>query len=717
MNVWRRLVVVAALLVGCVPGGPSVRAETIDGEFDGIGQLEPGRVYDLPVLGRAGVPATHIDSVALNVTVTNPWAPGYLTVWPTGEPQPASSNLNFVRAQTVPNTVVVKVGVDGKVSLALFGSRADVIVDVLGWFTTGGGFTGLTPARLMDSRADGVTVDGSARATGKLLGGTNFELTVGGRGGVPADAGTVVLNVTLTNPTASGYLTVWPTGQPRPNASNLNVVPGETRPNLVIVPLGAGGQVSMFLFSGAADVVVDVFGWFEQGGEFRGVTPARLMDSRADGTTVDGAMRATGVLRAGEPIDLLVTGRGGVPSNATSVALNVTVTNPTDAAYLTVYPSGAPRPTASNLNVLRGQTVPNLVLAGVGDGGKVSVFLNKGSADVVIDVLGYVVAPTGYAGMNPTRLMETRGEWITYPMPVGSEPGSIAFDGSSMWVASRVYGGLSRVDPASGATERVAMPNPLDTPQVVLFDGRYVWAAGSNSSSIAKFDPVSGRLSTFSARGAHPRYLASDGQYLWFTDAQQAVIVRVDRSTGSQRRFTVPFDPASIGQPVALGGWLWFPVFGPGSGTGWIGGLDMTTGAVTRFEVPGLSSWALTTDGALLWAVAVDRTGYLGFSLIDPITGVTVRSSSFGATQTFFARQLMFDGKYVWAVSDFGSQLARVDVASGQVKLFAPYVDALAPNELPLPYVPNSPYAITTDGTYLWTANLGDSLTRVPRSL
>ncbi|MEZ5249996.1 MAG: hypothetical protein R2713_12525 [Ilumatobacteraceae bacterium] len=99
----------------------------------------------MTVSGRGGVPATGVDSVALNVTVTNPWDAGYLTVWPTGQPRPTASNLNFVRAQTVPNMVVVPVGANGQVSLYLSGGSADVVVDVLGWFPTGGEFHGLTP--------------------------------------------------------------------------------------------------------------------------------------------------------------------------------------------------------------------------------------------------------------------------------------------------------------------------------------------------------------------------------------------------------------------------------------------------------------------------------------------------------------------------------------------------------------------------------------------
>jgi hypothetical protein len=88
------------------------------------------------------------------------------------------------------------------------------------------------------------------------------------------------LNVTIANPSAASFLTVFPAGEARPTAANLNYVPGQTVPNMVIVKLGAGGQISLFNFAGNVDVIVDVAGWFPEGQAYIGLTPARLMDSR-----------------------------------------------------------------------------------------------------------------------------------------------------------------------------------------------------------------------------------------------------------------------------------------------------------------------------------------------------------------------------------------------------------------------------------------------------
>ena len=66
-------------------------------------------------------------------------------MWPAGQERPTASTLNAEAGRTVPNMVVVPVGADGRISIYQFAGRAEVIVDVLGWFATGEGFQGLVP--------------------------------------------------------------------------------------------------------------------------------------------------------------------------------------------------------------------------------------------------------------------------------------------------------------------------------------------------------------------------------------------------------------------------------------------------------------------------------------------------------------------------------------------------------------------------------------------
>ena len=266
-------------------------------------------------------------------------------------------------------------------------------------------FVPLTPARLLDTRS------GIGGNIFPLSEDTFTELPVTGVGGVPiGNVTAVVMNVTVTNPTAGGYLTAWPSGETRPLVSNINFVPGQTVPNLVTVKVGANGRVNLYNSAGSSDIIADVAGYYttdqpQAGGKFTALTPTRLLDTRS-GTGVASA----GPLVLNQQIDLGVTGVGGVPATGVSaVALNVTVDQPTGTGYLTVWPSGDPRPTASTHNFEPGLTVANLVLAKVGANGKVSIYNSAGQTQVVADVIGYYSSKGGlFVPVTPQRLVDTR---------------------------------------------------------------------------------------------------------------------------------------------------------------------------------------------------------------------------------------------------------------------------------------------------------------------
>jgi hypothetical protein len=349
--------------------------DTRSGVGTAPGPLGAGETRALAVAGQAGIPADAV-AVALNVTVTDPTAASYLTVWPAGAAMPTASNVNFIAGQTIANMVTVGLGGGGQIDLFNFAGDAHVVVDVTGWYT--GGFHPIVPARVMDTRAG---LGGAA-----FQAGDSRELDVT-TAGVPAGALGVVANVTATNVSAATYVTVWPAGSAMPTASNLNAVPGQTVANMVTVGLGTNGHIALANFAGTADLVVDIGGYYTDG--FHPVTPARIADTR-NGTC--------GVrLGPGETRQVAVAGVAGVPAGAAgAVALNVTITNPTAPTYLTVWPSGTPQPTASNINALVG-TVPNMVTVGLGADGRVSVFNFAGSADVVIDVAGWFDGTGGVA--------------------------------------------------------------------------------------------------------------------------------------------------------------------------------------------------------------------------------------------------------------------------------------------------------------------------------
>jgi alpha-tubulin suppressor-like RCC1 family protein len=215
--------------------------------------LGPGETRELQIQGNGGLPAEAFGSVALNVTVTEPTAAGYITAWPTGTERPLASNLNYTPRETIPNAVIVGVGSGGKVSLYNSAGSTHLVVDVAGWFDLG--FDAVTPTRLMDTRTG---------LGGVVLGpGATRTLRVTGSGGIPTEGvGGVSLNVTVTEPTAAGYLTVWPAGRTRPLASNLNFVAGQTIPNAVSTGVNANGDIEIYNSAGNTHVIVDVTGWY-----------------------------------------------------------------------------------------------------------------------------------------------------------------------------------------------------------------------------------------------------------------------------------------------------------------------------------------------------------------------------------------------------------------------------------------------------------------------
>ena len=121
-------------------------------------------------------------------------------------------------------------------------------------------------------------------------------------------------------------------------------------------------------------------------GSYVALNPARLLDTR------NGIGAPRGPVPTNGTVSLQVTGTPSIPSSIVSaVVLNVTVTAPKAAGWVTVYPDGTSKPNTSNLNYLAGQTVPNVVVAPVSADGKVDLAVT-GSTHLIADVSGYMLS-------------------------------------------------------------------------------------------------------------------------------------------------------------------------------------------------------------------------------------------------------------------------------------------------------------------------------------
>lgn len=252
---------------GYVPVTPSRLLDTRDATALGaVSRLGPQESRPLHVTGVGGVPALGVAAVVLNVTEVQPTQPGNLTVYPTGSAVPVASNLNYVPGDVRPNLVTVKVSPSGYVSFAnQSAGTTHIVVDVAGYYLAGtptkaGMFVPVDPLRLLDTR-NGTGIS-STTAVAPM---TSLALQISGVGPLPpVGVSSVVLNVTETEPTAPGFVTVYPSGMPLPLASNLNFAAGDTYPNLVIVKVGAAdGQVKLVNdSSGYTHLIADVAGYF-----------------------------------------------------------------------------------------------------------------------------------------------------------------------------------------------------------------------------------------------------------------------------------------------------------------------------------------------------------------------------------------------------------------------------------------------------------------------
>jgi hypothetical protein len=132
-------------------------------------------------------------------------------------------------------------------------------------------------------------------------------------------------------------------------------------------------------------------------------TPVRLFDTRP-GFGGGGPVGA-GI---GGAISARVAGVDGVPAAATAVALNITAIGATAPTYITAWPDGVAKPTASNLNVNNGQPIPNFDIAAIGLDGNIDFYNNAGSVNLVADIAGYYITSPQYTPVTPVRLLETR---------------------------------------------------------------------------------------------------------------------------------------------------------------------------------------------------------------------------------------------------------------------------------------------------------------------
>jgi hypothetical protein len=321
----------------------------------------------------------------------------------------------------------------------------------------------VAPTRFVDTRI------GNGLA-GKLPAGAPRTFQVAGRGGVPTTATAVTGNVTVVNATKGWAVFLGPNPVPSPSTSTVNFSSGEVTGNGLTVALSSTGSLSATYMSNpgnTTDLVFDVTGYFVPdmtGATYHPMTPARLLDTRS-GTGL------AGKLAANTPQTFQLTGRGGIPSNATAVTGNVTVVNETNSWAIFLGPEPAPAPGTSTLNFNRGDVKGNSLTVAVSSAGTLSATYMAGSGnttDLVFDVTGYYTPDsTGatFVPIAPIRLLDTRvGNGLIGRIGAGSPASfNVAGRGVIPGTASAVTGNVTVVNETSSWAVFLG-PNPTASP-------------------------------------------------------------------------------------------------------------------------------------------------------------------------------------------------------------------------------------------------------------
>jgi hypothetical protein len=343
--------------------------------------LAGGQTRSFPIPQSAcGIPAT-AGAYSVNVTVVPTVSLGYISVWPTGQPQPTVSLLNSVDGRVKANAAIIPAGTAGAISVfANARTSTNVIIDINGYFAPATAsslqFFPITACRVVDTRI----------APGPLGGPYLPALTARafpvqrGNCGIPATAQAYSFNITAIPAGTLGFLTTWPTGQAQPGVSTLNDAKGTLTANAAIVPAGTGGSVSVYVTNNA-DVLLDVNGYFAPPGvggtNLYTTTPCRAFDTR-------------NYPYSPFPGSFVVSIEGSscnVSNVGAAYVLNATVIPPAPLGFLTLWPAVTSQPVVSTLNATDGSITSNMAIVEDNDGA-INAYASN-ATQLVLDVSAY----------------------------------------------------------------------------------------------------------------------------------------------------------------------------------------------------------------------------------------------------------------------------------------------------------------------------------------
>jgi hypothetical protein len=352
------------------------------------GTFHSGIARTFQVAGSFGIPS-NAKAVTGNLTVTGQNGSGWVALTPSPTNNPATSTINFPVGDNRANNVTTPLSPTGALSAlykSLAGKSTHLIFDVTGYFLeddSGATYDPIPPVRLLDTRA-------ATGLNGKFVSLHPRTFQVTGVHGIPSDATAITGNLTVTNQTAGGFVSLTPLPTSAPSTSTLNFPVGDNRANGVTVRLSPTGSLSAVYkgSSGATvDLLLDVSGYYVQdlnGLRFFPLNPGRRVDSRT-GSPV-------GVFHGNVPQTVAIEGHEGVPLGAAAITGNLTITGQSAGGYVSITPDPTVTPPTSTINFPVRDTRANGVTVPTNGAGAMSFVYRAKSGNttqLILDVTGY----------------------------------------------------------------------------------------------------------------------------------------------------------------------------------------------------------------------------------------------------------------------------------------------------------------------------------------
>lgn len=473
--------------------GTDVRVlDTANGVGTTKGVRGPASTTQFQVLGVGAVPSTNVRAVMVDVDVKAPTAATYLTLWKGDETtRPVVGTLNVTANEQISNSAIVEVGANGKLNLYNAAGNVNVLVDVLGYFTTiraasgPGGFVPVPSNPTLVSTSGGVgtpagTIPANGSRTVNLLGGI-----------VPAGSSAVFVDLQVGGATQTGWVETAPTGGTG-SSSSLEFAVGTTSSGAMI-RIAADGRANIVNHSAAAiNVLVRLLGYFTNtNATGAGLRPIarRLIDT---------------TLPVNGSVDVALGGTNGLPiKGIAGAALNFTAASPTESGYFKSWGVGNTEPASSvstwNADKQRG----GMAIIKPGTDGKIRVrSVSTGTVRLIVDLQGWFadpITPLPIAQYAPTTVIQTAPA-------AGASVGAIEYSyvdnigvvrlghqtnpdffgtGSVQWSAAAVDGSFTGQPGASAYTDGRFQVTALRT------TGDY-WAASQKTAGGADVNPWSG---------------------------------------------------------------------------------------------------------------------------------------------------------------------------------------------------------------------------------